>query len=65
MTEDATSVLRVPPHSPEAEQAVLGCLMLSTKQWADVEAILEARDFYRHEHRVIYAAIAPLASAKH
>ncbi|MCC6596190.1 MAG: replicative DNA helicase [Rhodanobacteraceae bacterium] len=54
--------LRVPPHSIEAEQAVLGGLMLSPEAWDRVADRIGVDDFYRKEHRVIYRAIEDLAN---
>jgi len=53
--------LRVPPHSIEAEQAVLGGLMLSAESWDRVADRLTEEDFYRRDHRLIYRAIAELS----
>ncbi len=55
--------LRVPPHSIEAEQSVLGGLMLDNDSVASVEDRVAADDFYRHEHRLIFLAITALSSA--
>ena len=57
----APGVLRVPPHSLEAEQSVLGGLMLDNDAWDRISDRLEAEDFYRHDHRLIFAAIDALA----
>ncbi len=48
------SMLKVPPHSVEAEQAVLGGLMLDNTVWDRVADKLLDEDFYRHEHQLIY-----------
>ncbi|NOY62173.1 MAG: replicative DNA helicase [Gammaproteobacteria bacterium] len=56
----ATSALRVPPHSIEAEQAVLGGLMLDNDAWDQVPDIVAENDFYRRDHRLIFRAIATL-----
>ena len=53
--------LKTPPHSIEAEQSVLGGLMLDSSRWDDVADILVANDFYRRDHRLIFASIAGLA----
>ncbi len=53
--------LKVPPHSIEAEQSLLGGLMLDHKSWDKIADIVSAPDFYRKDHRVIFAAIASLA----
>lgn len=54
--------LKVPPHSIEAEQSVLGALMLEENAWDRVAEIVKANDFYRRDHRLIFKAIAALAS---
>ncbi len=52
---------RVPPHSEDAEQSVLGGLMLDNAAYDRVADRITAEDFYRHDHRLIYRAIASLA----
>ncbi|MBL8297304.1 MAG: replicative DNA helicase [Rhodanobacteraceae bacterium] len=54
--------LRVPPHSVDAEQAVLGGLMLSPEAWDKVADRLNEDDFYRKDHRVIFRAITELSN---
>ncbi|ROT97958.1 replicative DNA helicase [Marinobacter sp. R17] len=56
-----TSRIKVPPHSIEAEQAVLGGLMLDNSKWDAVSEVIASADFYRQDHRLIYAAIERLA----
>ena len=51
----------VPPHSVEAEQAVLGGLLIDPGAYDNVADQLIAQDFYRHDHELIYTAIAVLA----
>src|SRR6476646_449088 len=53
--------LRVPPHSIEAEQAVLGGLMLAPESWDRIADKLVENDFYRRDHRIIYRAIGELS----
>ncbi|CAN7536118.1 replicative DNA helicase [Pseudoxanthomonas sp. LjRoot168] len=53
--------LKVPPHSIEAEQAVLGGLMLAQEMFDVVSEKLEGRDFYRRDHQLIWQAMAQLA----
>jgi len=61
-TRDATAeALRMPPHSIEAEQAVLGGLMLDNSAWDSVADRLAESDFYRPEHNLIFAAIRELS----
>ena len=52
--------LRVPPHSIEAEQSVLGGLLLDNAAWDRIADLVSAGDFYRFDHRLIYAAISKL-----
>ena len=54
--------LRVPPHSIEAEQAVLGGLMLAPESWDRVADRLVEDDFYRKDHRLIFRAIGELSN---
>jgi replicative DNA helicase len=56
-----TDAVRVPPHSVEAEQSVLGGLMLDNTTWDAVADRLTAENFYRRDHQLIFAAIAELA----
>ena len=58
--DDEVARLRVPPHSVEAEQSVLGGLLLDNLAWDRAGDLLTDSDFYRHEHRLIYAAIGVL-----
>ncbi|NNF16600.1 MAG: replicative DNA helicase, partial [Gammaproteobacteria bacterium] len=53
--------LRQPPHSVEAEQSVLGGLMLDNSAWDKIADIVSVDDFYRHDHRLIFTAIHTLA----
>lgn len=57
----AAEALRVPPHSLEAEQAVLGGLMLDNSTWDQVADRLDESDFYRSDHRLIFRAIRRLS----
>lgn len=61
--EDEVARLRIPPHSIEAEQSVLGGLLLDNGAWDRAGDLLTESDFYRHEHRLIYAAIGHLINA--
>jgi replicative DNA helicase len=51
----------VPPHSVEAEQAVLGGLLLDTTAWDNVADVVVCEDFYRPDHKLIFEAIGALA----
>lgn len=50
-----------PPASVEAEQSILGALMLAPERLAEVSNVLSEDDFFRSEHRLIYRAIRDLA----
>jgi replicative DNA helicase len=52
--------LRLPPHSIEAEQSLLGGLMLDSSAWDQVGDRVSADDFYRQDHRLIFDAAAGL-----
>jgi replicative DNA helicase len=55
--------LKVPPHSIEAEQAVLGGLLLSSRAWEQVADLITEKDFYREDHRLLFCAIHDLSDA--
>jgi replicative DNA helicase len=55
--------LRIPPHSVEGESSVLGGLLLDNGAWDRVGDLLVDSDFYRYEHRIIYASIGKLINA--
>ena len=58
--DDEVARLRVPPHSVEAEQSVLGGLLLDNMAWDRAAELLTDSDFYRYEHRLIFSAVAAL-----
>jgi replicative DNA helicase len=60
--DDEVARLRLPPHSVEAEQSVLGGLLLDNLAWDRAADLLTESDFYRHEHRLIFTAIAGLVN---
>ena len=60
--DPATAALKVPPHSIEAEQSVLGGLMLDNESYDHVTEVIGEQDFYRHDHRLIFQAITYLAN---
>jgi replicative DNA helicase len=59
-TDRQIAQLRVPPNSIEGESSVLGGLLLDNEAWDRVSDVLFDTDFYRHEHKLIYAAIGAL-----
>jgi len=60
---DSASNLKIPPHSIEAEQAVLGGLMLDKRAWEQIADRVTEEDLYRHDHRLIFRSIAKLEAA--
>jgi replicative DNA helicase len=55
--------LRVPPHSIEAEQSVLGGLLLDNAAWDRIADFVGENDFYRYDHRVIFQHVVKLINA--
>jgi len=64
-TDIATQALKIPPHSVEAEQSVLGGLMLDNSSWEKVADLLVDHDFYRRDHQLIFRGIAALFEKSH
>ncbi|MGA0027537.1 MAG: DnaB-like helicase N-terminal domain-containing protein, partial [Steroidobacteraceae bacterium] len=62
--QPSVEALRTPPHSVEAEQSVLGGLLLDANSWDAVADIVAAADFYRRDHRLIFEAIAEVAETR-
>lgn len=61
-SDDTTAgLLKVPPHSLEAERSVLGGLMLDDNAWDSIAATVTAEDFYRGDHRTIFRCMVNLA----
>ncbi|HQT82162.1 MAG: replicative DNA helicase [Ferrovum sp. 37-45-19] len=61
MADDSRSAnLRVPPHNIEAEQSVLGGLLLDNHAWDKIADLINESDYYREDHRKIYRAILSL-----
>ncbi len=58
--DDEVARLRVPPHSSEAEQSVLGGLLIDNTAWDRAGDQITESDFYRYEHREIFTAISTL-----
>lgn len=58
----AVQGLKVPPHSIEAEQAVLGSLMLDNQRWDRVAETITDRDFYSRHHQIIFAEMLNLVT---
>jgi len=56
----AVDALKVPPQSIDAEQSVLGGLLLDNQRWDTIADKISIDDFYRREHRLIFSAISAL-----
>jgi replicative DNA helicase len=54
------AALKMPPHSVEAEQSVLGGLLLENHAWDRIADVISQNDFYRHDHKLIYRMITKL-----
>lgn len=59
---NANADIRMPPHSNDAEQSVLGGLMLDQRAFEKIADKLVEDDFYRKDHRLIYRAIGELSN---
>ncbi len=57
------ALLRLPPQSSEAEQSVLGALLLDNQAWERVADLVTDGDFYAYQHRLIFSAIGSLINA--
>ena len=60
--QNTATTIKLPPNSQEAEQSVLGGLMLNDQHWFDLVDILQPSDFYRNQHKLIYQAMIELAN---
>jgi replicative DNA helicase len=61
--DEEVARLRVPPHSIEAEQSVLGGLLIDNSAWDRAADLVVEGDFYRLEHKLIFVAIGKLITA--
>ncbi len=60
-SDDTAAILKVPPHSLEAERSVLGGLMIDEDAFERVAEIITPEDFYRSDHRIIFRCMLSLA----
>jgi replicative DNA helicase len=56
-------IIKLPPHSVEAEQSVLGGLLLDNSAWDRIADLISEQDFYRYDHKLIYRHITKLIEA--
>jgi replicative DNA helicase len=64
LSEEADILLRTPPQNLEAEQSVLGAILLDNDAIDRASEIIGVEDFYRERHRQIFQAMLDLASAR-
>ncbi|MGQ5524679.1 replicative DNA helicase [Chitinimonas sp. PSY-7] len=60
VADPQVAAIRTPPHSVEAEQSVLGGLLIDNRSWDRIADILTESDFYRDDHRVIFRHVSRL-----
>lgn len=60
--DSATAKFKIPPHSVDAEQAVLGGLMLDNRAWDQIADKISEKHFYRRDHQIIFRAMGTLVS---
>jgi replicative DNA helicase len=65
MADEQLESLKLPPHSIEAEQSVIGGLLLENEALDKVADILSSQDFYQHDHRLIFQHITKLIERNH
>ncbi len=63
VSDPQLAAVRAPPHSIEAEQAVLGGLLLDNTAWDRIADLVGTDDFYRNDHRLVFASISRLIDA--
>lgn len=62
-TDPQVDALRVPPHSIESEQSVIGGLLLDNAAWDRIADFVSADDFYRYDHRIIFQHVVKLINS--
>ena len=62
-SDPQVDAIRVPPHSIEAEQSVLGGLLLDNAAWDRIADFISEEDFYRYDHRIIFQCMVKLINA--
>lgn len=60
VADTQVELIKLPPHSVEAEQSVLGGLLLDNTAWDKIADMISESDFYRADHRLIYRSISRL-----
>lgn len=62
---EVASSTRLPPQAPEAEQSVLGGLLVDTRRWDEVADLVKSDDFYLRAHKEIFLAVKTLQEGGH
>ncbi|MDB4826678.1 replicative DNA helicase [Gammaproteobacteria bacterium] len=62
---EVVSSSRLPPQAPEAEQSVLGGLLVDTRRWDEVADLVKSDDFYLRAHKEIFLAVKTLQEGGH
>ena len=62
-SDPQVDALRIPPHSIEAEQSVIGGLLRDNAAFDRIADMMHADDFYRYDHRIIFEQIVKLINA--
>ena len=57
---DESQIMRIPPHNIEAEQSVIGAIIMDHEALIVATETLKPKDFYRPDHQEIYSAIMEL-----
>ena len=60
VSDPQMDAIKLPPHSVEAEQSVLGGILLDSTAWDKIADLLREQDFYRYEHKMVFRHIALL-----
>ena len=60
MSDNSVSILKTPPHSLEAEQMILGAILLDEDAYDNVAGVIHAGHYYRKEHQLIYQHVIKL-----
>lgn len=62
LADSALDLIKTPPHSVEAEQSVIGALLLDNRAWDQIVDILTEQDFYLQQHCAIFNAIGRIVA---
>ena len=63
MADNQIENLKLPPHSIEAEQSLLGGLLIDNEALDKIADIVSNKDFYRHDHKLIFQHIIKVIEA--